>query len=220
MKEKFASIVGKVILCLVIFSIIIAIVCGFIYKYRVDPIQLQSKFFNSYNELNDAYRLMKSKNMDFENIQNPNSYIKKFAGYFKLESLCSDFSEPCLWNNFTYKTLDGGIIPVYYGRPNVGQFITRSGALFMIYEEDDSIRIYIDTNGIYRKPNRFGLDLFAFYIKDNKTGLQVMGDKNTPYRNISFFCNPYVSNKYNGMACPFKAIYDNNFFENTIKILY
>ena len=171
MNKKVASVLKKSVLLLCIISIIASLLSLFFYKYRVDPVQLQSKFFTSYNELSDAYKFMKNKNVDFESIENPISFYKQFAGFFQLEYLCTDFSEPCLWNNFTYKTLDGDIRPVYYGRPNIGQFITRNGALIMLYKEDNSLRIFIDTNGINRKPNRFGLDLFAFYIKDNSNKL-------------------------------------------------
>lgn len=187
---------------------------------RLNPEHLQARFMLEYNDLKQAYKAMQKKGFDVILVKVDNNFAKKFAGYFKLESTCDDYSDACLFNNLTYKTLDGKIIPLYYGAPNVGQFRTRSGALYMLYWYGDSLWVFIDINGIAQKPNRFGLDLFAFLINENDRQLRMMGSKGTPFIDMDLYCNPLISNKFNGLSCPFKAVMDQDYFEKTIKDLH
>ena len=164
---------------------------------------------------------MHSRNFDFEQNNKSHHFLKKFAGFFDLESVCESYTEPCLWNNLTYKTLDGEITPAYYGTPNIGQFITKSGALYMLYTYgENDLWAFVDINGIRKRPNRFGIDVFLFYIPANTGILRYMGASGTPYQSISLYCNPYVSNKFNGFSCPYKAVLDRNYFEEAIALMY
>lgn len=210
----------KLVVGLFIFCVVGLGVSFYIEGKRIDPSDLQYKFIKEYSDLNNAYQMMKKKDFDFEVRDKRHGFARKFAGFFKLESVCEDYSDACLWNNITYKTLDGNIIAVYLGAPNVGQFRTVSGALYMLYSFENDLWIMVDTNGIVKGPNRFGVDLFGYYIRDNNSGLKFMGERTTPYSNLVLYCNPEESNKYNGLSCPYKAFIDKEYFPSTIEKLY
>lgn len=185
-----------------------------------NPTELRQQFLAEHTEFVEAFRLMKERNFNFQELNKSHAYAKKFAGFFKLEGLCDDYFEACLFNNLTYRTLDGGIVPSYFGSPNVGQFRTRSGALYLIYKYENDLWIFVDVNGIKKKPNRFGVDIFGFYIDEDGNSLKAMGTAGTPFQSINEYCNPKISNRYNGMSCPIKALIDDDYFVNTIKTLF
>lgn len=188
---------------------------------KLTPASAKEMFYSEVSNFYTVYKGMMEKDFDFSVYKKNPKFFKKFAGFFNLSSTCSDYTEPCLWNSMTYKTLDGEISPSYFGVPNVGQFITKSGALYMLYAyEDNNLWIFVDVNGIKGKPNRFGVDVFSFYIDSGNPELQYMGAKGTPYKSLNLYCNPYDSNKYNGLACSYKVVLDENYFDDTFKALF
>ncbi len=189
-------------------------------KDNPKPNELREQFFIEYGALHESFKAMQAKNFLASNLNRSPSFARKFGGFFKLESICDDYFDSCLWNNLTYKTLDGGIIPSYLGVPNVGQFKTRTGALYLLYSNGSEMWILIDVNGIKKLPNRLGLDTFAFFIDDDESTVKLMGADGTPFKMMDLYCNPYTSNKYNGMSCPIKATLDQDYFDDMIKILY
>lgn len=190
-------------------------------KTKLTPAVTQEKFIQEVTKLYTGFAKMKKDHFDFMDRKPKHVFTKKFAKYFDTETTCNDFyKDPCLWNNYTYKTLDGEIKPYFFGRPDIGQFITKSGALYTIYsDKDNGLSIFIDINGTKGKPNRFGIDLFGFYIDTNYPDLRCMGEIETPYVSINLYCNPYNSNKYNGLSCSYKAALENDYFNEVFKLL-
>ena len=130
------------------------------YNSRLEPVAARERFMEEARDFHNAVENMHHKHFDFSAYKKSRVFFKKFAGFFNLESLCDNYSDACLWNNLTYRTLDGEILPVYYGTPNVGQFRVKSGALYMLYTYgENDLWIFVDGNGINRQPNRFGLGL-------------------------------------------------------------
>lgn len=214
------TVLKQFLLFIVIVASILLIAYAPKIKDNPNPAELREQFFAEYGKFYEAFRIMEAKNFLVSNLNRTPSFGRKFGGFFELESLCDDFLDSCLWNNITYKTLDGEIIPAYLGAPNLGQFRTRSGALYMLYGYGNEMWIFVDINGIKKLPNRFGLDIFAFYIGEDAMSLKLMGAEGTPFQTMNLYCNPYTSNKYNGLSCPIKATLDKEYFNDMHKILY
>lgn len=95
-----------------------------------------------------------------------------------------------------------------------GQFILNDGT-FVLLENPGGNTVYhfitVDANGVKKKPNRWGHDLFTFQIAcDGK--LLPMGAQGTYYTNLSTYCSASSQDKLNGIACTQKAITEKDYF--------
>ena len=95
-----------------------------------------------------------------------------------------------------------------------GQFLLRNGMTIYI-ENEASIYLSLDVNGMYKGPNRWGHDLFTFQVMDSGK-LLPMGADGTNY-NEDDFCSVTSSSKYNGIACTNKALTEQNYWKNLPK---
>lgn len=95
-----------------------------------------------------------------------------------------------------------------------GQFMLNDGTLYMLENPNvgELILITIDINGMSKKTNIWGHDLFTFQIMNNGK-LLPMGAKGTRYQE-SEYCSPTSNNRRNGIACTYKAITDKNYWKN------
>ena len=99
-----------------------------------------------------------------------------------------------------------------------GQFITSDGTLFLIENSATStsnilpIYITVDVNGIKKKPNRWGYDLFTFQLMNNGK-LLPMGAEGTDY-SAEEYCSATNAGNQNGIACTHKALTDKNYWKN------
>ena len=96
-----------------------------------------------------------------------------------------------------------------------GQFLVNDGTFYIIENSGgskDQIFISVDVNGLRKGPNAWGHDLFTFQLT---TGGKVipMGAEGTYYDDLDTYCSPTSSNKENGIACTYRALYDNNFWK-------
>lgn len=101
-----------------------------------------------------------------------------------------------------------------------GQFQLNDGSMVLIENPSQGtlpLYITVDINGMNKKPNRWGHDLFTFNIsKDGK--LLPMGAEGTPYyRQESTYCSATSINRANGIACTFKALTDKDYWKNLPK---
>lgn len=94
-----------------------------------------------------------------------------------------------------------------------GQFITTDGMMFL-FENCNVGTLYIsfDTNGIERKPNVWGQDLFTFQLMKNGDILP-MGAEGTDYTGDTY-CSETSGNSINGVACAYKALTDKDYWKN------
>lgn len=90
-----------------------------------------------------------------------------------------------------------------------GQFALKNGMLIMI-ENITSLFITIDVNGINKKPNVWGEDLFTFQLMENGK-LLPMGADGTSYSEDKF-CSKTSTNTLNGIACTQKALTDKSYW--------
>ncbi len=96
-----------------------------------------------------------------------------------------------------------------------GQFLLRNGMTIYI-ENEASIYLSLDVNGMYKGPNRWGHDLFTFQIMNNGK-LLPMGADGTAYKDASKFCSATSSSKYNGIGCTNKALTEEDYWKNLPK---
>lgn len=93
-----------------------------------------------------------------------------------------------------------------------GQFALKNGMLVMIENHHNgTIFISIDINGINKKPNIWGHDLFTFQLmSDGK--LLPMGAEKTAY-NENTHCSKTATHNLNGIACTKRALTDSSYWK-------
>lgn len=108
---------------------------------------------------------------------------------------------------------------VQSGRLDDGQMILSDGMFILIENgaHTDSILLSVDINGLYKKPNAWGHDLFTFQIMNNNGKLIPMGAKGTLFENENTYCSKSSSNPENGIGCTYKALTDTSYFKNLPK---
>ena len=98
-----------------------------------------------------------------------------------------------------------------------GQFIFSDGMFVMIENVgDQNLFISVDVNGIKKRPNAWGHDLFTFQVTDDGR-LLPMGAIGTRYTDMNTYCSPTSSDDQNGIACTEKALCDSKYFKNLSK---
>lgn len=90
-----------------------------------------------------------------------------------------------------------------------GQFALKNGMLIMI-ENITTLFITIDVNGINKKPNVWGEDLFTFQLMDNGK-LLPMGADGTSY-SADTYCSRTSTGTLNGIGCTQKALTDKSYW--------
>lgn len=95
-----------------------------------------------------------------------------------------------------------------------GQFMLRNGMCIYI-ENESTIYISIDVNGMYKGPNRWGHDLFTFQLM-NTGKLLPMGANGTAHL-ATTYCSETSTNKRNGIGCTYKALTEKDYFKNLPK---
>ena len=100
-----------------------------------------------------------------------------------------------------------------------GQFITTDGTLFLLESAmgDGStvypILITVDVNGVQKRPNRWGYDLFTFQLTDSGKLLPV-GAEGTSYTDMSKYCSLTNTSNQNGVGCTYKTLTDKDYWKN------
>ena len=188
------------------------------YKART----LRSQFMKSYSLVQQAYKMMQAD----EESTSPDDYNRTFKDTYKryftgITNCTYSTNSPCLNRAISpYKTLDG-TIKVNTNWIDDGQFALKDGTLLMFENPSFStntirIWIFVDINGISRRPNRLGYDLFTFQLTDEV--LKAMGDEGTDFvgdNYCSFSTNGYL----NGITCANKAKNDPDYFKKVVKAI-
>ena len=92
-----------------------------------------------------------------------------------------------------------------------GQLQLRDGMTIYI-ENEGPTYISVDINGMYKKPNLWGHDLFTFQLMPSGKILP-MGATGTDY-NATNYCSATSTSKLNGIACTNKALTEKDYFKN------
>ena len=199
-------------------------------KYR----EFETALRKNYTVLQQALQLAQ---LDTGEAVTPNNYQSGYGRrapikelllkYIKKAKDCGTGTEKgaCLENeaisgneniNNTYKTFNNKNVVDKYMMDD-GQFITTDGTLFLIEnsmtsEENTILPIYItvDVNGLKKKPNRWGYDLFTFQLMNDGKLLPVgaEGTKYTPEQ----CCSQTNTGGRNGISCAYRALTDKNYW--------
>lgn len=222
MKKKIAFTLSEVLITLGIIGVIAAItIPSLITKNKAK--RLKSQYLKAYSTIAQAIKMMKYDEVSLDNSTYGNgvSFKKAYAAYFKTLDLCLNANSNPLCDvasKTTFKTLDGK----RYIPSNLiddGQFVLLDGTLLMFenpyFSSNPVIWIHADINGIANKPNKLGYDVFTFCVLNEE--LVPMGAAGTRYSDMDKYCNPNVSNQYNGFACAQKAMSDDTYFDKIVQ---
>jgi prepilin-type N-terminal cleavage/methylation domain-containing protein len=101
-----------------------------------------------------------------------------------------------------YKTYNGKS-EIDLGSFDDGQFVLSDGSLILVNVDVNGQFVSVDVNGMNKKPNRLGKDLFMFQFTD-KGELLPMGAKGTKWD----YCSDTLTNNRNGAGCTAKVLRD------------
>ena len=136
---------------------------------------------------------------------------KEFVKYFKIIKDCN--FEDCLKVNDknVYKDLTNKY-DTFTKFIDDGQFILHDGTMIMLNDAaNEPLLISFDVNGPYKKPNRYGQDLFTFQIMENGK-LLPMGADGTWYTDENF-CSTEKGDIKNGLTCAYRAVTEPDYFK-------
>ena len=100
-----------------------------------------------------------------------------------------------------------------------GQMMLADSMFIMVQNSDIKkygILISVDVNGLNKLPNAWGHDIFTFEITDNGK-LLPMGAHGTKFTSMNTFCSASSSDKWNGIACTYRALTEKDYFKNLPK---
>lgn len=156
--------------------------------------------------------------------QSHGEFKNKIKPYLKILVDCGDeqagkYEAKCVQNGYytqdkkyTYKTYSGNI--ANEDLFDDGQIILNDGShlLFENVGNSGAVFVSIDVNGYNKLPNKWGEDVFTFQLM-NDGKLLPMGAEGTIYADEDTFCSKTSSNRFNGIACANRAIYDSSFWK-------
>lgn len=227
--NRQAFTLAEVLITLGIIGIVAAITLPALvanYKGNILKTQLQK----SYSVIHNALQMMNNEQGMIANASSypQRTFINTYKKYLLVAVNCNsdecesryeeneDGDSVMTNNSSNYKTFNNKKLKNYY--LDDGQVILPDGSLIMVQNEnttlDGTILISVDVNGIYKKPNRWGHDLFTFQIMDDGK-LLPMGAEGTKYK--SDYCSLTSSDGSNGIGCTYKALTDKNYFKNLPK---
>ena len=94
-----------------------------------------------------------------------------------------------------------------------GQYIVSDGMIYFFQEQINlPVLILVDVNGLNKKPNKAGVDLFAFEVLEN-CKLTPVGSKDSSYTDLGKYCSKASWEPENGIACTYQAIYSKDFWK-------
>ena len=93
-----------------------------------------------------------------------------------------------------------------------GQWYVADSSVYMIENLVSRVFISVDVNGIYKKPNKWGHDLFTFQVFDDGKVLP-MGAEGTVYDGNSL-CSKTSNSTINGIGCTYRALTEKDYFKN------
>ena len=227
--KKVAFTLAEVLITLGIIGVVAALTLPAVIKNK-ENMELQSSLKLAYSTLNQALLLYQNDNgiplkpEDIGTLQLKPILLK----YIKNAKDCgwgTDAENACVPNK-NYVSDKENYKPIYkifVGNDEIiftffddGQFIMNNSMLVMLENsvQFQYIHISVDINGINKKPNRLGQDLFMFQISDDGR-LLPMGANGTRWS--EYYCQTNLNNVMNGAGCTNKALREKDFFKKLPK---
>ena len=169
--------------------------------------------FTSNNNIEDAENFM---NLLMQEYAKPyyNCYSDKEAKFCIGGELNR---EDGTWLTTLYKNFTGNKSNESY--INDGRYMLKNGACIFLdmSSPNKNYLLSIDVNGMRKKPNKFGHDLFMFELNKENGKLIPEGAPNTILEDETEYCSEKSTSTYNGLGCTAKALRDPDYFNKIIK---
>ena len=207
-KSKSAFTLAEVLITLVIIGVVAALTIPTAIN-RIQREELRSQFKKQVSVMSQAIQKMKVDYGDLVyDMDNDTelTFREKFMRYFSVSC-----SENCLdvtkYKNFSDYRWGSYEFFAY-------AFIAQDGVSYFFHKGSPSKLMYVtvDINGLGKKPNRQGYDVFTFYIQNSKLVPDRVG-----YPSGAFECSYSKLSNYHGgdgLGCTSRAIYDKDYFKN------
>ena len=165
-------------------------------------------------------RGVRPKSSDFDYLE----FAPEFLKYFNRTTMCNEGQEGCASkiedeNDSNNKTMIKEYL-TYNKSRNVsttyfddGKFRTLTEYYMFENQFPELLIITVDVNGIKKKPNIWGHDLFSFQLLKNGK-LIPAGTPNTNFANKDTYCSAGSTHKLNGIGCTYYAITDKSYWKN------
>ena len=196
---------AEVLVTLVIVGVIAAVTIPTLIN-NLQKNELRSQFKKAVSVTSQAIQKIKIDNGDI--IYNSDDDVSVFR-----DKLLKNFSVVCTDNCLNiekYKNHADKYKDPEMNRQLQNCFTAQDSMIFCFYKGEATSTMYINTdiNGD-RGPNRWGYDVFAFYIHSTD---QVLLPVSLVAPISSFYCN-YTNNTHNGPACTEAAMRDSEYFK-------
>ncbi len=212
LSSSFAFTLAEVLITLAIIGIVASLTIPSVVK-NYKAVQYETALKKAESEINRAIYLMRydlGEDIKKSNFQT-NTFKPLFMKYFNV-------IEDCNWSNCYNKAT-----PKYMNYANnapatntifsEGNFVVKKGMLFMIDNDSSDLQVSVDINGYKKAPNRWGYDLFTFYLTDEGKFVPA-GAPNTARTSKNTYCSKESTNGSNGIACAYWALTDKDYFKN------
>jgi prepilin-type N-terminal cleavage/methylation domain-containing protein len=177
--------------------------------------QLRSQFLKSYSTISQALRAMEGDDIPITKDAYPETgsfrmvFIKYLDGATFCKSAMSINYPACATVNSDYSYLDGTKI-TYNQFMDDGQILLKDGTLLLFEDNNGSLWITADINGVNGKPNKLGYDVFTWEL-NNHGKLVPMGSTGTSYSGSCVNKNVY------GWQCTKRAQSESDYFKWVVK---
>lgn len=181
--------------------------------------ELEAGFKKAYSIIQTAFNKMSYDEGQIINNENYPSwdFAYKFKTYFKdtCKNDKNNINCDITINSGDYKSYNNGYMGLSW--LDDGRIMLSDGMLIMIESPYNGGRLYItvDVNGLKKRPNRWGYDLFTFQVT-NDGKLLPGGAKGTDME-AEEFCSISKTSMYNGFGCAYRAITENDYFKKLPK---
>ncbi len=203
---------------------------------HLNHVKLKSQFKEGYSLLAQAVKMY---NEDEEADHSKFITAKNFSKYFKGATICTSQDKNDTHCIGRTETDDEGHTSVTnrdykytnyakntdYVQTNMfddSQFYLNNGMLIILdlnpWGKGKNQMISIDINGKGSKPNAAGHDLFTFELRptEKSGGFELIpsGEQDTEFNNKDYYCSKTSKSPYNGIACAYYAMQDEDYFKN------
>ncbi len=215
---KKAYTLAEVLITLGIIGIVAAItIPALINKYK--SVQLKSQLNKAYSTLTQAVNMIYADTgmpVTPERYNSPRSFVIDLKKYLKVAKDCGTGTIGCV-SISDYKNFTRDKAITYGSWFDDGRLILEDGTLIMIENvggDSTLVLVHTDINGPEKGPNAMGHDLFTFQLQNNKL---VPNGASGTYHDIEIYpnyCSFTSTSVYNGLACTYKALTDDDYFKN------